>query len=395
MKDRIKTKVAIIGCGPAGLLLSRLLFLAGIDCVAIDRKSREYIEGRIRAGVLEWSSVEVLREAGVSERMDAEGLVHDGFDLSFDGTSHRIDLKKLTGRSVMVYGQTELTKDLFDQRFEDGGEFVFEVENTRVENPDGGSPVVHFTKDGKKCEIFCDFVAGCDGYHGASRQSMPPDVLKVFEQIYPFGWLGLLVEQPPVAEEIVYTHHQRGFALCSLRSLDRSRYYIQCPAGENVEDWSDERFWEEFKLRIGPRLSATLKTGPSIEKSIAPLRSFVATPMRHNNLFLAGDAAHIVPPTGAKGLNLAVADVKILSVALERFYEKGDTSALESYSEKSLDRIWKIQRFSWYLTKLMHVFPDNPAFENEMQRAEFDYIMQSESASRTIAENYVGLQVEL
>ena len=394
MAVKHRTPVAIIGSGPAGLLLSRLLYLAGIDSIVIDRQSREHIESRIRAGVLEWGSVEILREAGVGKRMDHEGLVHHGFDLAFEGARHRIDLTGLTGKPVMVYGQTELTKDLFDQRMKDNGTFVFEAEDVRIENDASATPCVHFKANGEQHQVDCEFIAGCDGFHGASRQSIPDDVLKTYERVYPFGWLGVLTDRPPVAEELVYANHQRGFALCSMRSMQRSRYYIQCAVDDTVENWSDDAFWDELKLRIGPQLAENLPTGPSIEKSIAPLRSFVAEPMRYYNLFLAGDAAHIVPPTGAKGLNLAIADVRMLADAFSAFFGRGERDGLERYSQACLRRVWKVERFSWYLSQLMHQFPENSPFEKKMQRAEFDYIMNSESASRAIAENYIGLPLE-
>ncbi|MGI9352210.1 MAG: 4-hydroxybenzoate 3-monooxygenase [Rhizobiaceae bacterium] len=394
MPTSLKTQVAIIGAGPAGLLLSHLLHRFGIDSIIIERQTRGHVEGRIRAGVLEWGSVEVLREAGISGRMDSEGLIHDGFELAFHGNRHRIDLKGLVGKSVMVYGQTELTKDLMSQRHTDGGRILFQVENVEIENLLDQNPVLRFSCDNQNQRIDANYIVGCDGFHGVSRKSIPDKILKTYERVYPFGWLGLLTDRPPVADEIVYANHERGFALCSLRSKSRSRYYIQCAADDHVEKWSDESFWKEFRRRIGKDLSSDLKTGPSIEKSIAPLRSFVAEPMRYRNLFLAGDAAHIVPPTGAKGLNLAISDVAVLAAAFEEFYRKGNKDCLEKYSETCLRRIWKAERFSWYLSKLMHQFPDGDPFEKKMQWAEFEYIMQSKSASKAIAENYVGLPIE-
>ena len=395
MSESRKTQVAIIGSGPAGLLLSHLLHQSGIGSVIIERQTRDHVEGRIRAGVLEWGSVEVLRDAGISDRMEAEGLVHDGFELAFHGARHQIDLKGLVGKSVMVYGQTELTKDLMNRRHMDGGNILFQVESVEIENPADQKPSLHFLKDGKRQVIEADYVVGCDGFRGVSRSSIPDSILKTYERVYPFGWLGLLTDKPPVAEELVYANHERGFALCSMRSETRSRYYIQCGADDQVENWSDEAFWNEFKRRIGKNLSANLKTGPSIEKSIAPLRSFVAEPMRYGNLFLAGDAAHIVPPTGAKGLNLAISDVSVLAAAFDEFYRKGNKDRLDGYSDTCLRRIWKAERFSWYLSKLMHQFPDSDPFEKKMQWAEFEYIMQSQSASKAIAENYVGLPIEM
>ncbi|MEM8838230.1 MAG: 4-hydroxybenzoate 3-monooxygenase [Pseudomonadota bacterium] len=390
----MRTAVGIVGSGPAGLLLSQLLARQGIDTIVIDRQPREYIEGRIRAGVLEWSTVEVLSDAGVGERMMAEGLPHGGFDLAFQGDHHRIDLEGLTGKRVMVYGQTEITKDLFEKRATGGQIFHLGVSDTRLEEIHSDKPRIHFQKDSEDYEIECDFIAGCDGFHGVSRQAFPSDTIALFERVYPFGWLGLLTARPPVAEELIYTNHERGFSLCSMRSKALSRYYLQVPVDETVEAWSDDRFWDELTIRLGEDTSRSLETGPSIEKSIAPLRSFVAEPMQYGRLFLAGDAAHIVPPTGAKGLNLAVADVRLLSDALIAHYREGTATLLESYSERCLARIWKVERFSWYLTTMMHQFPDNNAFEQRMQRAEFEYVAQSECASMAIAENYVGLPLE-
>ncbi|EPX85291.1 4-hydroxybenzoate 3-monooxygenase [Salipiger mucosus] len=393
MTKSIKTKVCIIGSGPSGLLLSQLLANAGIESVVLDRRDRAYIEGRIRAGVLEQGTVAALEEAGVADRLHREGLPHDGFELAFDGARHRIDLAGLTGKSVMVYGQTEVTKDLFDKRVEQGQQFFFDVEEVSPRDLKTGTPEVRFLHAGEEVIVSCDYVAGCDGYHGVSRQAIPDDVLRTYERVYPFGWLGIMVEQPPVNHELIYANHRRGFALASMRSATRSRYYIQCDLSDKVEDWSDARFWEEFATRLGPETADHLRTGPSFEKSIAPLRSFVAEPMRYGNLLLAGDAAHIVPPTGAKGLNLAVADVRLLARALTEHYA-GNDAYLESYSETVLARVWKVERFSWQLSTLMHQFPENSPFEARMQRAEFDYVASSEAASRSIAENYVGLPLD-
>jgi len=394
MIHKLKTSVCIVGSGPSGLLLSQLLANAGIDSIILDRKDRAYIEGRIRAGVLEQGTVEAMEEAGVADRLKSESIPHEGFDLAFEGQRHRIDLAGLTGKTVTVYGQTEMTKDLFARRMEEGQEFYFNINNALPCDLKTDQPKVNFERNGEKYEISCDFVAGCDGYHGVCRKAIPSEKLKVFERIYPFGWLGILVEKPPVSEELIYANHPSGFALASMRSETRSRYYVQCSLDETVDDWSDDRFWAAFSERLGPDTAATLQTGPSFEKSIAPLRSFVAEPMRYGRLFLAGDAAHIVPPTGAKGLNLAVADIRILTRGLVEYYKNGNAKFIDQYSETVLKRVWKVERFSWQLSKLMHQFPDDSPFEKRMQRAEFDYLAGSEAASRSIAENYVGLPLE-
>jgi p-hydroxybenzoate 3-monooxygenase len=394
MTKTVKTQVCIIGAGPSGLLLSQLLANAGIETVVIDRKDRTYIEGRIRAGVLEQGTVAALEEAGVADRLHREGLPHEGFELAFDGDRHRIDIKALTGKTVTVYGQTEVTKDLFKKRFAEGQQFYFNVEDVTPSDLQSDSPSVRFTHEGASVSVECDYIAGCDGFRGVSRQAIPADVLKTFERVYPFGWLGVMVEKPPVSHELIYANHERGFALASMRSETRSRYYVQCDVNDDIAAWSDDRFWEEFALRLGPDAAADLQTGPSFEKSIAPLRSFVAEPMRYGNLFLAGDAAHIVPPTGAKGLNLAAADIRILSRALTAHYSDNNDRLIDTYSETVLRRIWKVERFSWQLSTLMHQFPENSPFEKRMQRAEFDYLSSSETASRAIAENYVGLPLD-
>ena len=391
-EKRVRTQVAIIGSGPAGLLLGQLLQLAGIDTVIVERKSRDYVLARIRAGVLEQGTVALLDKVGASARLHAEGLVHDGFELLFGGQRHRVALDRLTGgQHVTVYGQTEMTRDLMDLRAAQGGITVFEAEDVALHDFDGDSPYVTYAENGVTKRLDCDFIAGCDGYHGVSRASLPDSALRIFERVYPFGWLGILADVPPVSHELIYAGEERGFALCSMRSMTRSRYYVQCGLDEKVEDWSDERFWDELRRRLDPASAEAIVTGPSIEKSIAPLRSFVAEPMRFGKLFLAGDAAHIVPPTGAKGLNLAAGDVHYLSEALiERYVERSD-AVIEAYSAKALARVWKAERFSWWLTSLMHHFPDKSGFERRMQRAELDYLVSSDHAMAALAENYVGL----
>ncbi|KWS29988.1 4-hydroxybenzoate 3-monooxygenase [Pseudomonas syringae] len=391
----MKTKVAIIGSGPSGLLLGQLLQRAGIDNVIVERKDPDYILSRIRAGVLEQGMTDLLREAGVSERMDAEGMIHDGFELAFAGRCERIDLKSLAdGRTVMVYGQTEVTRDLMAARAATGAMTIYNATDVKTHELKSDSPYLTFVKDGETVRLDCDYIAGCDGFHGVSRQSIPADALKVFERVYPFGWLGVLADTPPVNEELVYANHPRGFALCSMRSAIRTRYYVQVSADEKVEDWSDERFWDELKSRLPEHLAERLVTGPSIEKSIAPLRSFVVEPMQYGRLFLLGDAAHIVPPTGAKGLNLAASDVSTLYHILLKVYQEGRTDLLEKYSQICLRRVWKAERFSWWMTSVLHNFPDTDAFSQRIQQTELDYYVGSEAGRRTIAENYVGLPYE-
>ncbi|GGY09111.1 4-hydroxybenzoate 3-monooxygenase [Litchfieldella qijiaojingensis] len=391
----MKTQVAIIGAGPSGLLLGQLLQRQGIDNVILERRSGEYVLSRIRAGVLEQGMVDLLREAGVDERMDKEGLPHDGFALAFDNRRVRVDLKGLTGgKSVMIYGQTEVTRDLMKAREAAGGKTVYEADNVQPHDLETKSPYVTFEKDGETVSLACDYVAGCDGFHGISRQSIPADRLKTFERVYPFGWLGILCDTPPVSDELIYGRHERGFSLCSMRSQTRSRYYIQVPSDEKVEDWSDERFWEELKRRLPDDVAANLVTGPSIEKSVAPLRSFVAEPMQYGRLFLVGDAAHIVPPTGAKGLNLAASDVNTLYRLMVKVYHEGRTDLIPRYSQTCLKRIWKAERFSWWMTSILHKFSDEEDFSTRMQQAELDYYTSSEAGLKVIAENYVGLPYE-
>ncbi len=386
-----RTQVGIIGAGPSGLLLSQLLNKAGIDTVVLERRSRDYVLGRIRAGVLETGFVNLMREGGVAERMDAEGEIHDGVTLAFDGAVHRIDLKGLTGETVVVYGQTEVTRDLFEARDAMGGTVITEAEAVTPHDVDSDRPYLTYEKDGTEHRIDCDFIAGCDGFHGVSRKSIPQSVLKTYEKVYPFGWLGVLSETPPVAEELIYARHERGFALCSLRNRMLSRYYVQVPLADTVEDWSDERFWDELRRRLPDAPAEALVTGPSIEKSIAPLRSFVAEPMRHGRLFLAGDAAHIVPPTGAKGLNSAASDIYYLSRALIAHFRDGESEGLDTYSQKALARVWKAERFSWSMTMLLHTFPDEGDFNARMQQADLEYLFSSTAAMTSLAENYVGL----
>ncbi len=390
----MKTQVAIIGAGPSGLLLGRLLELQGIDNIIIETKSPEYVLSRIRAGVLEQGTTNLLREAKVGERMDREGHVHEGFALSFSGRVERIDLKKYSGgKTVMVYGQTEVTKDLMDARARSGSPSHYEVEQVALHQIDSDAPRVSFVKDGVRHTIDCDYIAGCDGFHGVSRKSIPSDRIALFERVYPFGWLGVLSRTPPVAPELIYANHPRGFALCSMRSDTLSRYYVQCSLDDKVDAWSDERFWDELRARLPENTANSLVTGPSIEKSIAPLRSFVAEPMQFGRLFLVGDAAHIVPPTGAKGLNLAASDVYTLYHVLRRRYREGRTDLVAKYSEICLRRIWKAERFSWWMTSILHKFSDDP-FSQRIQEAELAYFTGSEAGRTSIAENYVGLPYE-
>ena len=389
----VRTQVAIIGAGPSGLLLGQLLQRAGIDNVILEARSPDYVLGRIRAGVLEQTTVELLEEAGVAARMHREGLPHHGFSLCVEGRRHRIDLPSLTGgRQVMVYGQTEVTRDLMAARAASGATTVYEAADVSLHGLEGDAPVVRWRDAaGQAHALACDFVAGCDGFHGVSRQSIPADRLRTFERVYPFGWLGILADVPPVDEELIYASSERGFALCSMRSRTRSRYYVQCALDDRVEAWSDDAFWDELRRRLDPAAAEALVTGPSIEKSIAPLRSFVAEPMRWGRLFLAGDAAHIVPPTGAKGLNLAASDVRYLSDALLGHYLERSDAGIEHYSARCLSRVWKAERFSWWFTSLMHSFPENGDFGRRMQQAELDYLVHSDAARTVLAENYVGL----
>ena len=391
----MKVQVAIIGAGPSGLLLGALLHRAGIDAVVIEQRSAQYVLGRIRAGVLEQGTVDLMNEAGVGQRMHAQGLVHRGFELGYRNSHHRIDLHALTGgKNVMVYGQTEVTRDLMDARASAGTKTVYEAQEVALHGFDGERPRVTYRKDGATVQVHCDFIAGCDGFHGASRASVPPAALRTFEKIYPFGWLGVLSDTTPVAHELIYSNHARGFALCSMRSATRSRYYVQCALDDKVENWSDDAFWDELRRRLDPTVAETMVTGPSIEKSIAPLRSFVAEPMRFGRLLLAGDAAHIVPPTGAKGLNLAASDVHYLSRGLIEYYREHSDAGMDAYSDRCLRRVWNAVRFSWWFTSLMHKFPDGGAFAQKVQEAEIGYLLGSVAASTSLAENYVGLPLQ-
>ena len=388
----MRTQVVIVGAGPSGLLLGQLLFKAGVDAIILERQSPEYVLSRIRAGVLEQVTLDILAKAGVDQRLKQEGLVHTGFDLLFKGERHRIDLTSLTGgQKVMVYGQTEVTKDLMDARQAAGLTTIYETNDVEIHDFETKHPSVSYEKDGQRHTITCDFIAGCDGFHGVCRASVPSKSIQEFEKVYPFGWLGVLSDTPPVHEELIYVNSTRGFALCSQRSTTRSRYYLQVPLTDKVEQWSDDAFWQELRLRLDPEAREHLVTGPSIEKSIAPLRSFVTEPMRFGTLFLAGDAAHIVPPTGAKGLNLAATDVKYLSDALIEACVEKSHAGIDHYSTRCLARIWRAERFSWWFTSLMHRFPEQGEMGQRFQEAELNYLIHSEAGSRTMAENYVGL----
>lgn len=387
----MKTQVAIIGSGPSGLLLSRLLHLNGIANVVLERRSKDYVLGRVRAGVLEMGTVALVDEAKVGTRMHAEGLIHEGIEITFQGSRHRVDFADLTGgKSVMIYGQTELTHDLMDALEEAGVPPRYEAEVLAIRDLEGAHPTVVFSEGGEEKEIVCEFVAGCDGYHGVSRAAVA-DKLRTFERVFDFGWLGVLSETPPVSDELIYSNHERGFALCSMRSHTRSRYYVQCSLEDKIEEWPDDRFWDELRRRLDSEAAERMVIGPSIEKSIAALRSFVAEPMRHGRLFLAGDAAHIVPPTGAKGLNLAAADVRVLAQALIEHYREHSPAGLDTYSERCLNRVWKAERFSFWMTSLLHLFPETGPIGRKLQLAELDYLTGSRAARTALAENYVGL----
>ena len=390
---RSRTQVVIVGAGPAGLLLGQLLLREGIDAIILERRSAGYVLGRIRAGVLEQGTVDLLQRAGVAARLHKEGLVHDGVEIGFKGIRHRIELKKLVEKSVTVYGQTEITRDLMEARAAGGGTTVYETEDVTLHHWNGPKPHVSYRKDGATHEIDCDFIAGCDGFHGVCRASVPPGQYRTFEREYPFGWLGVLADVPPPWGELIYANSERGFALASLRSPTRVRCYVQCGLDERVEDWSDLRFWDEFRRRMGEEVADRVVSAPSIEKSIAPLRSFVVEPLRFGRLFLAGDAAHIVPPTGAKGLNLAASDVNYLHEALRDYYREPGEQPLDRYSARCLRRIWKAERFSWWMTRQLHRFPGD-AFARRMQETELEYLFESRAAQASMAENYVGLPFE-
>ncbi|MFE8583461.1 4-hydroxybenzoate 3-monooxygenase [Sphingomonas sp. NCPPB 2930] len=393
---RHRTQVAIIGAGPAGMFLAHLLHAEGIDAVVIERRDRSYVEGRVRAGVLEQGTVALMRRLGLSARLEREGLVHGGTNLALDGEVFRIDMAALTGGStVTVYGQQEVMRDLFDAAEDRGVSIVWNAADVTLSGLDGDRPSVTWRQDGAEHQLDCDFVVGCDGFHGISRAAIPADLLRVFERVYPFGWLGVLADVPPADHELIYANHERGFALASMRSSTRSRYYVQCALDEDLAQWSDDRFWDELCVRLGPDMAARVTRGTCFEKAIAPLRSFVAEPMRWGRLFLAGDAAHIVPPTGAKGMNLAVSDVTMLGRALTEHYHERSDAGIDHYSARALARVWKAERFSWWFTSVTHRFPTMDGFDRRIQMAELEYLRGSPAAQRTLAENYVGLPLEM
>ncbi len=391
----MKTQVGIIGAGPAGLLLAHLLHLQGIESIIIENRSRSYIEDRIRAGVLEQGSVDTLNEAGVGERLRKEGLIHHGIELAFNGARNRIDMHELTGgRAITVYGQQEIIKDLVKARLEAGGQIIFEVDNVSIHDLDSEQPKIRFTKDGEPQEIICDFIGGCDGFHGICRSSIPDGILQIFERVYSFGWLGILAESKPPSEELIYSNHERGFALFSMRTPEITRLYIQCEPDEDINEWPDDRIWSELALRLGDDKSLHLQEGKIFQKGVTPMRSFVVEPMQYGKLFLAGDSAHIVPPTGAKGMNLAIADIRHLSRALIEYYQNNRTDLLAQYSETCLRRIWRSEHFSWWMTSLLHRFPDHSPFQQRLQMSELNYVTSSRAAATALAENYVGLPFE-
>jgi p-hydroxybenzoate 3-monooxygenase len=386
-----RTQVAIVGAGPAGLLLGQLLHKAGIDNIILEVRDRAYVEGRIRAGVLEQGTVDMLRDVGVAERLDREGLVHPGVFVALEGRRRHIDMYAMTGKSVTVYGQTEVTKDLIEARLATGRPLIFEAQHVSIRDIEGKAPRVRYVKEGVDGEIACDFVAGCDGFHGVSRPTFPGDALTIYERVYPFAWLGILSDSPPAADELIYARHRRGFALFSMRSPTVTRNYLQCRPDEDLNEWPDDRIWEELRARLVDPGGESVREGRIFDKSVLPMRSFVVEPMRHGRLFLAGDAAHIVPPTGAKGLNLAASDVHYLAEALAAYYGQANEAALDAYSERALSRVWKAQRFSWWMTSMLHPAPDGDPFDNRVRSAELSYLMSSDAAIRSLAENYVGL----
>jgi p-hydroxybenzoate 3-monooxygenase len=387
----VRTQIVIVGAGPAGLLLGQLLHHCGVDNIILERKDAGYVLARVRAGVLEQGTVDTLRRIGVADRLLADGLPHDGIEIAFGGTRYRIDMREATSKHVTIYGQTEVTRDLMNARSRAGLSTIYDASDVTPRGFDGSAPNVSYVKDGITTTIDCDFIAGCDGFHGICRKAVPQSARQEFERLYPFGWLGVLSETRPVSDELIYACHERGFALCSMRSMTLSRYYVQCSIDDHIDRWPDQRFWDELKRRLDDQAVADLVTGPSIEKSIAPLRSYVAEPMRFGRLYLAGDAAHIVPPTGAKGLNLAVSDVHYLSDAIREFYEEKSNAGLDAYSAKALARVWKAERFSWWMTSMLHRFPDTDGFSARIKRTELDYLVSSKAATASLSENYVGL----
>lgn len=394
-RNLMRTQVGIIGAGPAGLLLSHLLHLQGIESIIVENRSRAHIEGRVRAGVLEQGTVNTLNESGVGERLRQQGLLHHGIELNFSGARHRINMHELTGgRAITVYGQQEVIKDLVKARLEAGGQIFFGVEDSSVHDLDTEQPKIRFHQDGEEQEIVCDFLGGCDGFHGICRPSLPAGALMVYERVYPFGWLGILAQSKPPSEELIYCHHERGFALFSMRSPEITRLYIQCAPDEDINHWPDDRIWHELELRLGTDESLSLEEGPILQKGVTPMRSFVVEPMQYGRLFLAGDAAHIVPPTGAKGMNLAVADIRHLSRALMAYYKNNRTDLLAQYSQACLRRIWRAEHFSWWMTSLLHRFPEHSPFQRRLQLSELEYVTSSRAAATALAENYVGLPFE-
>jgi len=390
----MRTQVGIVGAGPAGLVLGHLLQLSGIESVILESRSREYCQERVRAGLLEQNTVDLLNETGLGERMRREGLVHHGINLRFQGRTHHINFAELTGRGITIYAQGEVIKDLVDARLAFGGPLSFEVENVSLRDFDSARPSIFFQKQGEQEELACDFIAGCDGFHGVCRPSIPASALTAYQRDYPFGWLGILAEAPPSSEELIYAYHQRGFALLSMRSPQLSRLYIQCTPDEDIRLWPDEKIWRELQARLASVEGWKLIEGPVLQKNVAKMHSFVVEPMQYGRLFLAGDAAHIVPPTGAKGLNLAVADVRVLARAIVEFYRSGRKNLLDKYSQTCLSRVWKVQRFSWWMTAMLHRFADDNAFDQRRQLAELEYVTSSRAASQSLAENYVGLPME-